>query len=114
MEGSTCYGVDACDPNGLILPAHAYDHTVGCSIIGGAVYRGTSLPALSGRYLFGDYCGWIGSALVTGTEVTNATIYDFDTIPLVTSFGLDADGEPWVLFHNGDVARIVPAPEPND
>ena len=35
-------------------PAHAYDHGNGNCIIGGYVYRGTAIPELTGKYLFGD------------------------------------------------------------
>ena len=30
-------------------------------VIGGAVYRGTGLPALSGRYVFGDFSSGFGT-----------------------------------------------------
>lgn len=42
-------------PENLIDPIAEYDHDEGRSITGGYVYRGTSMPALSGRYVFGDY-----------------------------------------------------------
>jgi uncharacterized repeat protein (TIGR03806 family) len=43
-----------CLSDGLTDPVIAYDHTEGISILGGFVYRGTSIPSLFGRYLFGD------------------------------------------------------------
>lgn len=42
------------DPN-LINPMAEYDHGDGISVIGGFVYRGTAIPALSGKYVFGDF-----------------------------------------------------------
>jgi len=42
-------------PPGLIDPVAIYDHDDGSAIIGGFVYRGTALPALAGRYVFGDW-----------------------------------------------------------
>ena len=38
-----------------IEPVAEYDHTRGFSITGGVVYRGTAIPALHGRYVFGDF-----------------------------------------------------------
>ncbi len=35
-------------------PVHAYDHTGGNCVIGGYVYRGTAIPELTGKYIFGD------------------------------------------------------------
>ena len=35
-------------------PTHAYDHGAGNCIIGGYVYRGTAIPELTGKYIFGD------------------------------------------------------------
>jgi len=57
MEGSLCYNpTSGCDITGKILPIAEYDHSVGCSITGGYVYRGTTYPTLAGYYFFGDYC----------------------------------------------------------
>src|SRR6478609_8810890 len=39
---------------GLTDPVAQYDHDEGTAIIGGYVYRGTAMPALSGHYVFGD------------------------------------------------------------
>ncbi len=43
-------------PGTLVKPIAEYSHDDGCSITGGYVYRGRAIPALRGRYLFGDYC----------------------------------------------------------
>lgn len=43
-------------PGGLIDPIAQYDtHHEGHAIIGGFVYRGSRIPELFGRYVFGDY-----------------------------------------------------------
>src|SRR3954447_2766347 len=41
-------------PAGLTDPVAQYDHDEGTAIIGGFVYRGASMPALRGHYVFGD------------------------------------------------------------
>ncbi len=46
-------------PAGHIQPLHAYNHGVGCAIIGAAFYRPQQLqfpPEYEGRYFFADYC----------------------------------------------------------
>ena len=40
----------------LIQPVTQYNHGPGCSITGGYVYRGPSIPDLDGRYIFSDFC----------------------------------------------------------
>ena len=48
------------NPAGLIDPIAGsvgtleYDHTQGISITGGFIYRGTVIPQLYGKYVFGD------------------------------------------------------------
>jgi glucose/arabinose dehydrogenase len=41
-------------PAGLVDPIAEYDHDEGVAIIGGYVYRGTQIPDLEGRYVFGE------------------------------------------------------------
>ena len=42
-------------PPDLIDPIAEYDHDDGIAVIGGFVYRGTEIPALTGRYVFGEF-----------------------------------------------------------
>ena len=57
-EGMHCFPeTDQCNRDGLVAPVAEYNHDAGdCSITGGYVYRGASMPALAGAYLYGDYC----------------------------------------------------------
>ncbi|KGE87720.1 MAG: PQQ-dependent sugar dehydrogenase [Phaeodactylibacter xiamenensis] len=46
-------------PDGYVAPLHAYDHGVGCAVIGSAFYQPTLQqfpPEYTGRYFFADYC----------------------------------------------------------
>jgi glucose/arabinose dehydrogenase len=42
-------------PPGLSDPIAQYDHDEGIAVIGGFVYRGERIPALRGRYVFGEF-----------------------------------------------------------
>jgi glucose/arabinose dehydrogenase len=39
----------------LLDPVAAYDHTEGIAVVGGFVYAGGGVPALRGKYVFGDF-----------------------------------------------------------
>jgi glucose/arabinose dehydrogenase len=56
FEGTGSYN-STCGPNAAssIAPIAQYGRAVGQSVTGGYVYRGTALPALVGRYVFGDF-----------------------------------------------------------
>lgn len=86
---------DSPSPNGMIDPVFAYHHDVGKSITGGHVYRGKSLPALVGKYVYADYVTGLIWALeydeATGRATANNTV-EGPKLP-VMSFGEDADGE---------------------
>jgi hypothetical protein len=46
--------VDMIDPISGTMGTLQYDHGDGISITGGFVYRGTAIPELVGKYVFGD------------------------------------------------------------
>ena len=57
MEGAHCYQTrSAARQDGLTLPVTEYGRDLGCTVIGGYVYRGAAFPFLDGAYLFADYC----------------------------------------------------------
>ena len=112
MEGSVCYSPSTgCSTAGLTLPIHEYDHSDGCSITGGYVYRGSRSPALVGRYFFADFCGtWLRSFVVVGGAVVGLQDHTATAGALAgtSSFGEDAAGELYVVsLTQGTVKRIV-------
>src|SRR5690606_18463831 len=92
-----------------------YDHRTGCSITGGEVYRGKALPALRGVYFYADYCTAILRSF-RWSEAGGARDH-WDWKPVldpkfrlanISSFGVDADGEIYILSLGGDIYKIVP------
>jgi len=110
MEGDKCFGAKTCDTTGLTPPTLVYDHSLGCSITGGYVYRGQAMPALQGRYFYGDYCtGEIMSLRYSGETVgSKAEPFTLQPLTSLTSFGQDASGELYMVFgDDGSVAKII-------
>ncbi len=92
---------------GSTPPLLAYDHSKGCAIIGGYVYRGTESPDLAGRYLFGDLCsGTIWDVPATATSPATPEVL-LQTGLTLTGFGEDAAGELYLEEINGGVYHIV-------
>jgi glucose/arabinose dehydrogenase len=108
MEGAHCFYNPVCSGEQLVLPALEYDHSHGCSVIGGVVYRGHAVPALAGHYLYSDYCGgWLRSFRYAGGAATKHRSWRIGHIGQVTSFGEDAGGEVYILAQSGTVYRIT-------
>lgn len=109
-EGLNCYEPrQDCDTTGLTLPVLEVNHGDGntCSITGGVVYRGASMPGLWGHYFYSDYCGgYIRSFRWTGTLATDLREWAPD-LGRVVSFGIDGSGEMYVLTTDS-VLRINP------
>jgi glucose/arabinose dehydrogenase len=106
LEGSHRYAGDA--PEGAIPPVYEYAHAAGgCVVIGGAVYRGTAIPALAGAYLFADFCRGELEAIRLGADGDVEHAMLGPTVPDVSSFGEDADGEIYVLSLDGAVYRLT-------
>lgn len=94
MEGAHCYRAQ-CNVEGLTLPVAEYTHSLGCSITGGLVYRGSRSPGMRGLYLYGDYCsGRIWSLeKQAGSWVNQLAAASNFTI---STFGEDEAGELYV------------------
>ena len=81
-----------------------------CAIIGGVVARDVRIPALGGRYLFGDLC----SGRITALTLDGATVVSSSdlavSVPGLTSFGTDGTGRVYATATTGDVYRLDPRP----
>ena len=136
-EGSFLFKIN--DPNnvyslpnndaqhGYTYPVAQYDHDEGFATVGGFVYRGASIPALNGKYIFGDIVnGRIfyteESKMITGespTTIHELTLFDSNDNERDMRYfaghsrvdlrlGLDASGELYFLSKtNGKIWRIT-------
>jgi hypothetical protein len=123
-------------PSGLIDPITGtmgtleYDHNDGISITGGFVYRGTAIPELYGKYIFGDLAlknapvradGRLFYADLQAGLIKAFPLFQFGGSAIlpngltVHGFGEDADGELYALVTNtsangtgGIVYKFVP------
>ncbi len=106
VEGFHCYEA-GCDLSLYLPPIAEYDHSLGCSVTGGYVYRGAQYPSLNGVYFYGDYCtgniwgltqqadGTWQNALVSRSGLT------------ISSFAEDEAGELYVVDHQGQLYQIA-------
>ena len=105
-EGMHPFRRDESAPEGveLIDPIVEYPRGDGISITGGHVYRGKARPAADGTYLYADYRsgriwgiredeGKLAKGPVQVARMRNS---------LISSFGVDADGEIWICTFEGD------------
>ena len=92
----------------LTFPVSQYGRSLGSSVTGGYVYRGSAIPALRGFYLFADW----GSGHVwakKGPGGARRIVAGLDgRVPQVASFGQDARGELYMVSLTGSVFKIVP------
>jgi glucose/arabinose dehydrogenase len=127
-------------PAGLIDPISGplgtleYDHSDGISITGGFVYRGTAIPELVGKYVFGDLALRNAPPRVDGrlfyADLTTGQINEFllpqfpgGVLPnglTVHGFGEDGNGELYAMVTNtppngtgGIVYQLAAIPEPS-
>jgi hypothetical protein len=81
-------------------PIHEYFHTLGCSVIGGYVYRG-SQAQWHGDYFFGDLCGRTISALRQDTNGrwTSEPVGVAPPGYIMSTFGVNGNGELFIGAH---------------
>jgi glucose/arabinose dehydrogenase len=105
----------------LTEPIHDYGRSLGASITGGGVYRGTALdPGFHGRYFYADFISGrvfsIGLHLDAAGEATagderehTLALGGRDTLGMVSAFSQDHDGEMLIVNYSaGTIARVVP------
>ena len=111
LEGTDDTGL-ACGPNpDPIPPVAQYGRSQGFSTTGGYVYRGSAIPALHGRYVFGDFGGALWS-IARDTTPTLTLGNGLNTGLAISSFGQDQSGELYIVHlgsggANGTLHRIV-------
>jgi glucose/arabinose dehydrogenase len=104
------------DPKNWIDPIAEYPHPEGISVTGGFVYRGKAIPALQGKYVFGDWMGPVWTLSDTkGKQWTREKLAISQAAGYwqVYSFGEDQSGELYILAvlidsGKGAVFKIVP------
>ena len=92
-------------------PVFEYDHSGGrCSITGGVVVHDFYLPALAGRYVYGDYCSGdlysFAPPTTDGGAATGNTLLGLN-VPQLSSFGVDGAGHVYAASLAGTVYRLV-------
>jgi glucose/arabinose dehydrogenase len=101
---NTCENTGLHSQRRLISPAWSYPRSVGFTVIGGFVYRGSAMPAQRGRYFFGDLDGWVRRA--RARTLTHRRVLGF-RVPSLVSFGENSQGELYAVSLNGPVYRLV-------
>jgi glucose/arabinose dehydrogenase len=105
LEGTHPYEGSPPQNAQLVPPVAEYDHSQGCSVTGGYVYRGM-MSQWNGIYLYGDYCtGTVWGLIRSGEGWQNQAL--FGAVGNITSFGQDALGEVYILTDEGKVFRLA-------
>lgn len=108
MEGKHCYEPKRnCNQQGLKLPIWEYPRSEGISITGGFVYRGPSLPSLTGKYIYADYGSGKIWALDASTvsQPTNTLLLKSDLN--ISSFGVDPKNELYLCAFDGKIYTLT-------
>lgn len=97
-------------PTPILPPTVEHDHTESRSITGGYFYQGSRLPELRGAYIYGDYV--TGKVWGLRHEQDRITWRQelVDTPLQIVSFGLDQQGEVYLLDFAGTLHRLAPNP----
>jgi glucose/arabinose dehydrogenase len=113
FEGTHCYNspwpcTPPCNSSGIIMPVWEYSHSLGQSVTGGYVYRGTSVPELTGKYIYADFgSGRIWSLEYTGTPPAVNTLL-LDSNLGISSFGIDRKRELYICAFDGFIYKFTP------
>ncbi len=107
FEGNAVYNTSDPTPPNAIFPIWVYPHSAGdASITGGYVYRGSRIPALYGKYIYGDYVSRRIWALTYDFVNPATNQFLFQGSQLISSFGEDFNNEILVVGYNSTAGRL--------
>jgi glucose/arabinose dehydrogenase len=121
VEGNHCFRAGTCDKSGFTPPVVEYSHEEGCSITGGFTYRGKALPMLDGQYFYADFCTNLLRSFRWTPDPSSPTARGFvrdhwdwkaaidkaGVLQQISSFGVDHDGELYVVELTGSIYRLA-------
>jgi glucose/arabinose dehydrogenase len=109
MEGRHCFQPpQGCEDPALTLPITDYGHDQGCTVIGGYVDRAATASALSGGYLFGDYCSGRLWAIDPAVDGPRDPVVVGESGVSLSAFGEDESGDLYAAdISGGAILRVV-------
>ncbi len=106
-EGFVSYEPAGCGAKSTFkFPRAVYDHADGsCSVTGGYVYRGSAMPELKGRYIYGDFCS--GKIWAVNPATSNNPVLLLDSNASLSSFAELPNGELLVITFNRAIYKLA-------
>ena len=99
-----------CSVTGLTSPVADYNRSLGCAIVGGAVYRGVRHARLQGVFIFADFC----TGRIWGLHRPDPNVRDaWQSILLanasvpVSSIGEDEEGNVYITGYQDGTISVV-------
>ena len=108
VEGEPCTVEHwICSADGQTSPVAEYNHSQGCAVVGGAVYRGPSLPLLQGVFLYADFCrGKIWGLTGGSQDKWQSPLLINASVP-VSAIGEDQEGNVYVIGYQDGVISMI-------
>ncbi len=107
FEGNAVYNASDPTPPNAIFPIWVYNHSAGdVSITGGFVYRGSRIPALYGKYIYGDYISRRIWALTYNFRTAATNEFLLQGSQSLSAFGEDFNNEILVVGYSSTAGRI--------
>lgn len=91
----------------LLPPIAEYGRSIGTTVTGGYVYRGSAIAGLAGRYVFADFSSGRIWHIAANTAPTAQITGGFASGLNIASFGEGADGELYMVHYAGKLYRLT-------
>jgi len=109
-EGDACLSGVTCELTTTQLPVFRTPHAPGCGIIGGPVYRGGSIPGLTGAYIFSELCTGLIFGFDVGSPEAAFRLALTERTPL--AFAAGPAGGLFFMTPGSAILEVTPVDEP--